>query len=111
MAPSFFETACGPWGPDDVSRQKKCLLVTLALVNAAMTAEQLLVEFWTPADWPPYSPNLISLDFSIWCVLQEKGQATPHTNLTAIRLSITVEWDWLVTEYIHKNYCSFRCHR
>jgi AMMECR1 domain-containing protein len=40
--------------------------------------------------------------------LQAEVQATPHTNLAALRPSTAMEWDWLVVEYIGKT-CSFCC--
>ncbi len=45
------------------------------------------------ADWPPFSPNLNPLDFKTRHVLQAKAQATPHSNLTALRPSITAEFE------------------
>jgi hypothetical protein len=50
-----------------------------------------LAEFWFSADWPPYLPDLNLLDFSTGSVLQPKGQATPHTNLAALRPSVAAE--------------------
>ncbi len=79
------------------------------LVHAARTAQQLLVEFWTPVGWLPYLPDLNQLDFTIWRVLQAISQASPHTNLDSLRQSIAAEWDWLAAEDICKTYCSF-CH-
>jgi hypothetical protein len=106
--PSTFETAFGPLNTEDVSGQKIRLAADLAPVHTARTPQQLLAEFWTPADSPPYLPDLNLLDFSIWSVLKAKGEATTHNNLTTKRLSIAVEWDRLAVEYIRKNCCSFR---
>jgi hypothetical protein len=50
-----------------------------------------VAEFWFSADWPPYSPNLNSLDFSAGSFLQPKGQATPHANFVALRLSVAAK--------------------
>jgi hypothetical protein len=40
-----------------------------APAHTARTTQQYLketmAEFWTPADWPPYSPDLYPLDFSV----------------------------------------------
>jgi hypothetical protein len=43
-----------------------------------------LAEFWFLADWPPYSPDLNSLDFSTGSILQAKGHATPHANYAGL---------------------------
>jgi hypothetical protein len=48
-------------------------------------------EFRFSADWPPYSPNLNSLDVSTGSVLQTKGQATPHANLAPLHPSVAAE--------------------
>jgi hypothetical protein len=67
-----------------------------------------MAEFWTPANQPPYSLDLNPLDFSVWSVLQEKVQATPHTSLAALRRSITKEWNRMSLAYVHRTCCSFR---
>jgi hypothetical protein len=64
-----------------------------------------LAEFWFSADWPP---NLNSLDFSTGSVLRPKGQATPHANFAALRLSVAAEWDRKAAVQIRKTNRSFR---
>ncbi len=59
------------------------------------TTQKFLAEFWTQADWPPYSPDLNTLDFSIWYVLQAEVQVTPYANLAALPGSFAMEWDHL----------------
>jgi hypothetical protein len=66
-----------------------------------------LAEFWTLADWAPYSPDFNLQDFSICSVLQVKVQVMSNANLAALRPSIAMEWDRLVVEYIHKTCRSF----
>jgi hypothetical protein len=70
--------------------------------------QRLLAEYHILVDWPPYSPDLNLLDFSISCVLQVKVQTTAHSNLDALRKSITAEWDQLAAAYICKTCHSFR---
>jgi hypothetical protein len=60
-----------------------------------------MAEFWILAEWPPYSPDLNLLDFSVWSVLQEKVQPTPHTALVALRRSITRQWNWTCRSFRH----------
>jgi hypothetical protein len=61
-----------------------------------------LAEFWFSADWPPYSLNLNSLDFSTGSVLRPKGQAMPHANFAALRPSVAAEWDRKAAVQIRK---------
>ncbi len=44
-----------------------------------------VAEFWFSVDWPPYLPDLNSLELSFARVLQSKVQATPHANFAALR--------------------------
>ncbi len=83
--PRAFETGCGP--PRPIIR----LFADSAPAYAAQITKRPLAEFWFPADLPPYSPNLNSLDFDTRHVLQAKAQATPHSNFNALRPSIAAE--------------------
>jgi hypothetical protein len=82
-----------------------------APAHTAQTTQQFLretmAEFWTPADWPPYSPDLNSLDFLVWRVVQEKVQATPYTSLAALRQSITRQWNRMSPAYVRRTCRSF----
>jgi hypothetical protein len=69
---------------------------------------ETMAEFWTPADWPPYSSDLNPLDFSVWSVLQEKVLAMTHTSLVALRQSITREWNRMSPAYVLRTCRSFR---
>jgi hypothetical protein len=59
--------------------------------SAGLRRQNQLAEFWFSADWPPYSSNLNSLDFSTGSILRPKGQATPHANFAALRPSAAAE--------------------
>ncbi len=107
--PSAFETAFGPLGLEDLFWQKIRLSADSAPACTAETTQWLLAEFRFLANWPLYSPDLNSLDFSILCVLQAKVQATPHSNLAALCPSIAMKWDRLVVVYVRKTWPSFRC--
>jgi hypothetical protein len=74
------------------------LFADSALHHIARTIQRLLMEFWIPADWLPYSPDVNLLDFAIWCILQAEVQATPRATLDALCLFIAAEWDHLVAE-------------
>jgi hypothetical protein len=97
------------WSPGSrgLNLTKRSLSVTLAPFHTTRTSQQLLAEFQTPVDWPPYLSDLNPLDFTIWGILQAKVKAMPHTNLDSIALSITAEWDQLAAEYLLKICHSF----
>ena len=50
--------------------------------TARSTQEWLKNEtpgFLSKEEWPPSSPDLNPMDFSIWSILQEKACSKPHT--------------------------------
>jgi hypothetical protein len=51
------------------------------------------------------------VDFAIWCFLQAKVLAMPHSNLAALHPSIAMEWDWLAAVHIPKTCCFFHHRR
>jgi hypothetical protein len=67
-----------------------------------------MAEFWTVADWLPYSLDLNLLDFSVWSILQEKVQAMQHTSLASLCRSITRQWNRMSPAYVRRTCCSFR---
>jgi hypothetical protein len=67
-----------------------------------------MAEFWFLVDWPFYSPNLNSLDFSTGSALQPKGQSMTHANLAALNLSVAGESDQQAAVKIRKTCRSFR---
>ena len=46
----------------------------------------------SPQEWPPYSPDLNPLDYSIWGVLEANACAKTHTSLEALKSSLQREW-------------------
>ncbi len=98
------QIACGPWVqrtyPDEkyVFQQIYC---RSAPPGPPTVPGEIL------ADWPPYSPDLNPLDFSMWSMLWAKFPATSHTNLDTLCLSIAVKRDEQVVEYICKTCHSF----
>jgi hypothetical protein len=75
-------------GGGAAQRQKKYALWLIQRRLRHPNQLAAMAEFWFLADWPPYSQNLNSLNFSTGSVLQPKGQAMPHANLAALRLSV-----------------------
>lgn len=64
--------------------------------------EQHVPNFIPPSEWPPNSPDLNPLDFSVWGVLQEKVNATPHSDLESLRLALVKAWNELDDTYLRE---------
>ena len=66
-----------------------------APAHTASSIQQKLTEelggeahFWRKEMWPPQSPDLNPLDYSIWSVLQEEVQGVSHPNVEALNASV-----------------------
>jgi hypothetical protein len=49
-------------------------------------------DFITSLEWPPYSPDINPLDFSLWAILESKACAKPHSNLKSLRQGLQRAW-------------------
>lgn len=63
--------------------------------TARETQEWLRVNtpgFITSKEWPPYSPDLNPMDFSIWGILEAKVSATRYTTVEGLKAALLREW-------------------
>ena len=49
-------------------------------------------NYITSEEWLPYSPDLNSMDFSIWSILQASECSEPHKSLESLKQSLQAEW-------------------
>ncbi len=56
--------------------------------------------FWPKSIWPPSSPNLNPLDFSIWTLIQERACATPSPSVDVLKARVKADWAKLSKHYI-----------
>lgn len=55
-------------------------------------------DFITSTEWPPYSPDLNPMDYSVWSILEARACATRHKTLESLKRSLLREWDRLSPE-------------
>ena len=67
-----------------------------------------LAKFWTKEMWPPSSPDLNPLDYSIWSVVESKACAQPHANVQMLKASVNKEWANMSEEYVARTCNAFR---
>jgi hypothetical protein len=58
--------------------------------------------------WPPSSPDLNPLDFSIWAYIQSKACNCQHPNLESLKVAVEEHWNNMVEDYIMKVCSKFR---
>lgn len=58
--------------------------------------------------WPPSSPDLNPLDYSIWAFVQAEACAYPHSNIESLKLAIRKAWVNMTEDYIRTTCGRFR---
>ena len=67
-----------------------------------------LDDVWTKDFWPPSSPDLNPLDFSIWAQLEREACPTTHPNINSLKDAITSAWEDMIKEYLVKTCKAFK---
>ena len=50
-------------------------------------------SFWHKEMWPPCSPDLNPMDFSVWNLLEKEACKTPHKSIGGLKRSLLKAWD------------------
>ena len=67
-----------------------------------MTSLFSCLSIWEVSLWPPSSPDLNSLDYSIWGILENKTNTTSHPNISLLKTATEEEWNKMSEEFILK---------
>lgn len=59
-----------------------------------------MAGFWSKELWPPSSPDLNPMDFSIWSILESKACSSNHSNVNALKQKLTTCWEEISEETI-----------
>ena len=53
-------------------------------------------------EWPPNSPNLNVLDYSIWSILEAEACSKPHQSVEALKKSLVAAWNKILQKVIDR---------
>ena len=65
-------------------------------------------HFWRKEMWPPQSPDLNSLDYFFWGILQERVHGTSYPNMESLKAHIAEAWDAVDEAFIASGCRCFR---
>ena len=65
-------------------------------------------QHWPKNFWPPSSPDLNPLDYSIWARMKDDVQGVSHPNIDALKAKIAEKWAAMEEDYIRRVCGSFR---
>jgi transposase len=64
-------------------------------------------DFVRKSEWPPSSPDLNPMDFSIWSILEARACANPHKSVESLINALKREWEKLDQETINAAVAQF----
>ena len=59
-------------------------------------------NFISSQEWPPYSPDLNPMDYSIWSILESKVYTKTYKSVEYLKRALKKEWDKLSLETVAK---------
>ena len=65
-------------------------------------------NFWSKKMWPLASPDLNSLDFNIWSILEAEACAKTHNTVEGLKAFLKKAWAKIPQEKLHVSVESFR---
>ncbi|KAF2353956.1 hypothetical protein FHG87_015290 [Trinorchestia longiramus] len=84
-----------------------------APAHTAQTDQEWLgsnMNFWPKDFWPPQSPDLNPLDYSVWTHIENKACKIPHNSVEELKSSGNRSWTTMRKNYSLKVCKSFRPH-
>ena len=66
------------------------------------------IQFWTPEQWPPNSPDLNPLDYGIWSIVSEKACKIRPSSVKQLRDRVGAAWRWMDQNKIRRTCQVFR---
>ena len=100
-----------PWVRDITNGADYVFQQDGAPAHTAKVVQQWLgqnMKFWPKDFWPPQSPDLNPLDYSVWAQIEHKACATRHSNVDALKTSVDRAWSSMRKDYVRKVCASFR---
>ena len=82
----------GPWTFQQDSQLRH---IELKVLNLGFLK---ILTISSHSEWPPYSPDLNPLDYSIWGILTPKVCASSHKSVKSLKSAIRREWNQISSE-------------
>uniref|UniRef100_A0A914E7I6 Tc1-like transposase DDE domain-containing protein n=1 Tax=Acrobeloides nanus TaxID=290746 RepID=A0A914E7I6_9BILA len=83
-----------PWASDLFGDEEWCFQQDSDSAHKANEIQDWLSEhcpdcdFITREEWPPNSPDLNSLDYAVWSIMEEKACAKPHKDVESLKRAL-----------------------
>jgi len=95
-----------PWSKRQFGNQQWVFQQDSAPAHKAKSTQAWCAEnlpaFISAQQWPPYSPDLNPMDYSVRSILESKACSTPHKSLTSLKRSLEAAWAKIDTDVLRK---------
>uniref|UniRef100_A0A1I7RU52 DDE_3 domain-containing protein n=1 Tax=Bursaphelenchus xylophilus TaxID=6326 RepID=A0A1I7RU52_BURXY len=102
----ILESVVLPWSKKHFGKQKWVFQQDSAPAHKAKSTQDWcrshFPDFITTADWPPYSPDLNPMDYSVWSLMEARACRKPHKTLESLKQSLQREWEKLSKEELRR---------
>lgn len=86
-----------PWAMQHFGEEGFTLQQDWAPAHSAQSTiavcEQLFPGFWSKQVWPPNSPDLNPMDYSVWAILEEKLSGRHFSSVDTLKAALIQAWD------------------
>ncbi|QQP54626.1 Uncharacterized protein FKW44_007516, partial [Caligus rogercresseyi] len=89
-------------------RKSKMCLERPLLAQRQQTPMEENMKFLPKDFWPPQSPDLNPLDYSVWWQVESKACRVRHGNVKELKASVDKEWDVTSKRYMANVCTAFR---
>lgn len=100
----ILEDVVMPWAKQNVPNDDWIFQQDSAPAHRAKKTQEFCNEnfpdFLTSNEWPPYSPDLNPLDYSIWGILQGKACAKSHKSVNSLKRDLVKAWHEISEETV-----------
>lgn len=97
-----------PWANQHFGNQFWCFQQDSAPAHKAKKVQQFLAEncpdFISCDEWPPSSPDLNPMDYSVWNMLQARVNSKVHRSVDALKRCLKKEWEKMDLKVVTKCY-------
>ena len=107
----ILETKVLPWVKRITKKADYVFQQDGAPAHTAKIAQNWLetnMSFWPKDFWPPQSPDLNPLDFSVWAHIEARACKTRHSNTDELKASVNRAWAYMKKNFVRKACKSFR---
>lgn len=93
-----------PWARQHFKNRSWTLQQDWAPAHSAkstiLLCKELFSDVWDKDVWPPNSPDLNPLDYSIWSILESRACATRHASVDSLKAALKKAWDEITAEEV-----------